>query len=156
MHPSMFYVTACPMSPPPPPVCGYSGNLRIYIQYIWHTVNVQGVRGKDVVKEAECMIEDLQLQDKKNTPSLKLSGGMKRKLRLVDFYPSVSPETLWLAVLELLWLEDQSLWFLMSPHPGLTPMQDEPSGTCLYDIRRGEPFYLPRIQCKFLKTVDLD
>ena len=35
-------------------------------------------------------------------------------------------------------------------------MQDEPSGTCLYDTRREEPFYLPRIQCKFLKTVDLD
>ena len=37
-----------------------------------------------MVEESERMIEDLQLQDKRNTPSQKLSGGMKRKLRLVN------------------------------------------------------------------------
>ena len=42
---------------------------------------VQGLRGKSVQEEADRMIEDLQLQDKRHTPSQKLSGGMKRKLR---------------------------------------------------------------------------
>ena len=41
----------------------------------------QGVRGKAVQEEADRMIEDLQLLDKRNTPSRALSGGMKRKLR---------------------------------------------------------------------------
>ena len=41
----------------------------------------QGVRGKSVQEEANKMIEDLQLQDKRDTPSSTLSGGMKRKLR---------------------------------------------------------------------------
>ena len=41
----------------------------------------QGVRGKAVQEEANRMIEDLQLQDKRDTPSSNLSGGMKRKLR---------------------------------------------------------------------------
>ncbi|CAI8053623.1 ATP-binding cassette sub-family A member 3 [Geodia barretti] len=50
------------------------------LEHLKFFARIKGVRGKDVVKEAECMIEDLQLQDKKNTPSLKLSGGMKRKL----------------------------------------------------------------------------
>ena len=37
-------------------------------------------------EEADRMIEDLQLQDKRNIPSHKLSGGMKRKLRYMCMY----------------------------------------------------------------------
>ena len=43
----------------------------------------QGVRGKAVQEEADRMIEDLKLLDKRNTPSRALTGGMKRKLRYV-------------------------------------------------------------------------
>ena len=46
-------------------------------------VILQGLGGKAVQKEADRMIEDMQLEDKRNTPSSNLSGGMKRKLRLV-------------------------------------------------------------------------
>ena len=46
----------------------------------------QGVRGKAVQEEADRMIEDLQLLDKRNTPSSALTGGMKRKLRCVHVY----------------------------------------------------------------------
>ena len=42
---------------------------------------VQGVHGKALQEEADRMIDDLQLQDKRNVPSSSLSGGMKRKLR---------------------------------------------------------------------------
>ena len=41
---------------------------------------VQGLGGKALQEEADSMIEDLKLQDKRNTPSSSLSGGMKRKL----------------------------------------------------------------------------
>ena len=44
-------------------------------------MHVQGLKGKAVKEEADCMIEDLQLQDKSDVPSSNLSGGMKRKLR---------------------------------------------------------------------------
>ena len=44
-------------------------------------VSVQGVHGRRVQEAAEAMIEDLQLQDKRNSPAKILSGGMKRKLR---------------------------------------------------------------------------
>ena len=68
--------------------------VRTFVIYIQHAVigkNTllitvifgQGVQRKRVVEEAERMIEDLQLQDKRNTPSQKLSGGMKRKLRYI-------------------------------------------------------------------------
>ena len=33
--------------------------------------------------EADTLIADLQLEDKRNVPSANLSGGMKRKLRWV-------------------------------------------------------------------------
>ena len=46
-----------------------------------HWLMMQGVQRKRVLAEAEHMIKDLQLEDKRNTPSSKLSGGMKRKLR---------------------------------------------------------------------------
>ena len=58
------------------------------------SVFLQGVRGKAVQEEADRMIEDLQLLDKRNTPSRALSGGMKRKLRCVHYVSSV----LWLTV----------------------------------------------------------
>ena len=50
----------------------------------------QGVRGKAVQEEADRMIEDLQLLDKRNTPSSALSGGMKRKLRYIVVYVRIS------------------------------------------------------------------
>ena len=42
---------------------------------------VQGLQGKALQEEAETMIKDLQLQDKRDVASSHLSGGMKRKLR---------------------------------------------------------------------------
>ena len=44
-------------------------------------VVLQGLKGKGAKEEAERMIEDLQLLDKKDVPASNLSGGMKRKLR---------------------------------------------------------------------------
>lgn len=41
----------------------------------------QGKRGKAAAEEVNQMIIDLQLVDKTNSQSQKLSGGMKRKLR---------------------------------------------------------------------------
>ena len=46
-----------------------------------HFFILQGLQGKEVQKAADDMIKDLQLEDKRNIPSQKLSGGMKRKLR---------------------------------------------------------------------------
>ena len=43
----------------------------------------QGLRGKELMAEADTLIADLQLEDKRNVPSANLSGGMKRKLRWV-------------------------------------------------------------------------
>ena len=62
----------------------YSGNVYnlIFLISIYQiSIYLQGVHGKRVLSEVDHMIEDLQLQDKRNTPSQKLSGGMKRKLR---------------------------------------------------------------------------
>ena len=48
---------------------------------------IQGIWGKQrVAEEVEAMIEDLQLVDKTNVHSGHLSGGQKRKLRLVFTY----------------------------------------------------------------------
>lgn len=58
------------------------GSLCSVLWRLTYDYVTKGVRGKNVTEEAERMVEDLQLQDKKNTPSQKLSGGMKRKLRL--------------------------------------------------------------------------
>ena len=41
----------------------------------------QGKTGPEADQEVTTMIEDLQLVDKTNVQSTKLSGGMKRKLR---------------------------------------------------------------------------
>ncbi len=41
----------------------------------------QGVWGLKVKKEVDSMIKELQLDDKRDTPTRQLSGGMKRKLR---------------------------------------------------------------------------
>ena len=46
--------------------------------------SVQGVHSRGVQEAADTMIQDLQLGDKRNTPSRNLSGGMKRKLRSVS------------------------------------------------------------------------
>ena len=43
--------------------------------------HVQGLQGKALQEEAETMIVDLQLQDKRDVASSHLSGGMQRKLR---------------------------------------------------------------------------
>ena len=42
---------------------------------------LQGLSGKEAKEEADLMIADLQLLDKRDVPSSNLSGGMKRKLR---------------------------------------------------------------------------
>ena len=44
---------------------------------------LQGIWGAQVKEEVEDMLDDLQLTDKKSTLSSQLSGGMKRKLRLI-------------------------------------------------------------------------
>ena len=46
----------------------------------------QGVHGRSVQEATNVMINDLQLEDKTNTPSRNLSGGMKRKLRYNIMY----------------------------------------------------------------------
>ena len=58
--------------------------MYMYVHYVCALCScdcMQGVRGEALQKEAESMIADLQLQDKRDVPSSNLSGGMKRKLR---------------------------------------------------------------------------
>ncbi|CAI8007467.1 ATP-binding cassette sub-family A member 3, partial [Geodia barretti] len=50
------------------------------LEHLKFFARLKGVHGRGVQEAADTMIQDLQLGDKRNTPSRHLSGGMKRKL----------------------------------------------------------------------------
>ena len=48
-------------------------------------LNLQGKFGQEAMQEVSQMISDINLVDKTNSQSSKLSGGMKRKLRYIAY-----------------------------------------------------------------------
>ena len=54
---------------------------NVFLRYLLHAFNFQGISKKDAAPEIQQMIVDIQLADKADSQSRSLSGGMKRKLK---------------------------------------------------------------------------
>ncbi|KAL3870668.1 hypothetical protein ACJMK2_038713 [Sinanodonta woodiana] len=55
-------------------------NKLTVAEHLWFYARLKGMKMADIQKESERMLRDLDLEEKRNSPTDTLSGGMKRKL----------------------------------------------------------------------------
>ena len=55
-------------------------------EHLWFYARIKGVDPKDIMEEAEMMINDLGLPHKRDELSKNLSGGMQRKLSIASAF----------------------------------------------------------------------